>query len=134
MISSYNVLNYEYYIYIVIIFYSLRMAKGTVKLGADSPNYKGYGFIKTSESEKDVFYHERNLKGELASRKLMSGDEVTFDIEMTEKGTNATNIKLAGAEAAEETDTVEDMASEESDTVEDTDTTEEEADTMEEAA
>ena len=67
------------------------MATGTVKRVTD----KGFGFISTSESEKDVFYHESRLEGDLATRKLQEGDAVTFDIEQSEKGPNAVNIKLA---------------------------------------
>ena len=67
------------------------MATGTVKRVTD----KGFGFISTSESEKDVFYHESRLEGDLATRKLQEGDSVTFDIEQSEKGPNAVNIKLA---------------------------------------
>jgi cold shock protein len=70
------------------------MATGKVK----TVTGKGFGFIATPDAEKDVFYHENNLEGELATRKLQVGDDVTFDIETTEKGLNATNIKLAVAE------------------------------------
>lgn len=66
------------------------MATGTVK----SVTGKGFGFIETDAAEKDIFYHENSLEGELASRKLQVGDKVTFEIEETEKGPNATNIKL----------------------------------------
>lgn len=66
------------------------MAIGTVKTVTD----KGFGFIKTDESEKDIFYHEKSLQGELATRKLRVGDNVEFDIEENEKGFNAANIKL----------------------------------------
>lgn len=71
------------------------MATGTVK----TVTLKGFGFIQTDDADKDVFYHENSLKGELASRKLRVGDKVVFDIEKTEKGTNATNISLADAQA-----------------------------------
>ncbi len=66
------------------------MATGTVK----KVTGRGFGFIETEESEDDIFYHESNLEGELAERKLKEGDKVSFDIEDTEKGKNATNIKL----------------------------------------
>lgn len=64
---------------------------GTVKTVTD----KGYGFISQENSEKDVFFHENSLEGELATRKLKVGDKVTFDVEETPKGLNAVNIKLA---------------------------------------
>lgn len=66
------------------------MAQGTVKTVTD----KGFGFISTDESTKDIFYHEKTLQGELASRKLRVGDVVTFEIEETERGMNAANIEL----------------------------------------
>jgi cold shock protein len=66
------------------------MATGTVKTVTD----KGYGFISQDDSDKDIFYHENSLEGQLAERKLSVGDKVTFDIEETAKGLNATNIKL----------------------------------------
>jgi cold shock protein len=67
------------------------MATGTVKSVTD----KGYGFIQTEDAPKDIFYHETSLTGDLAVRKLRVGDNVTFEIEQTEKGMNATNISLA---------------------------------------
>lgn len=66
------------------------MAQGTVKVVTD----KGYGFIGVEGSEKDVFFHESVLEGELATRKLKVGDVVEFDIEQGQKGPNAVNIKL----------------------------------------
>jgi len=45
-------------------------------------------------SDKDIFYHEKSLEGDLAVRKLQVGDKVTFDVEETPKGQNAMNIKL----------------------------------------
>ena len=66
------------------------MATGTVK----NVTGKGFGFISQENSDKDIFYHENSLEGELAERKLQVGDKVTFDIEETDKGQNATNIKL----------------------------------------
>ena len=66
------------------------MEKGTVKTVTD----KGFGFITKEGSDKDVFYHENSLEGDLAVRKLKVGDVVTFDVEETPKGINATNIKL----------------------------------------
>jgi len=66
------------------------MEQGTVKTVTD----KGFGFITKEGSDKDVFYHENSLEGELAVRKLKVGDVVTFDVEETPKGINAINIKL----------------------------------------
>lgn len=67
------------------------MANGTVKTVTD----KGFGFIsKEGGADKDIFYHESVLEGELATRKLRVGDNVEFDIEETQKGLSAVNIKL----------------------------------------
>lgn len=66
------------------------MEKGTVKTVTD----KGFGFITKEGSDKDIFYHENSLEGDLAARKLKVGDVVTFDVEETPKGINATNITL----------------------------------------
>jgi len=66
------------------------MEQGTVKTVTD----KGFGFITREGSDKDVFYHENSLEGDLAERKLKVGDVVTFDVEETPKGINATNISL----------------------------------------
>ena len=66
------------------------MEQGTVKTVTD----KGFGFITKVGSEKDIFYHENSLEGDLAVRKLKVGDVVTYDVEETPKGLNATNIKL----------------------------------------
>ena len=66
------------------------MEKGTVKTVTD----KGFGFITKEGSDKDVFYHENSLEGDLAVRKLQVWDVVNFDVEETPKGINATNINL----------------------------------------
>lgn len=67
------------------------MEQGTVKTVTD----RGFGFISQEGKEKDIFFHENSLEGELATRKLKVGDKVTFDIEQTPKGPSAVNIKLA---------------------------------------
>jgi len=66
------------------------MEQGTVKKVTD----KGFGFISQEGKEKDIFFHENSLEGELAERKLREGDKVTFDVETTPKGPSAVNIKL----------------------------------------
>lgn len=66
------------------------MKNGVVKTVTD----KGFGFISLDGVEKDVFYHENSLTGDLADRKLRVGDKVSFEIEETEKGLNAINITL----------------------------------------
>jgi CspA family cold shock protein len=67
------------------------MATGTVK----TVTGRGFGFIKQEDSDKDIFYHETSLEGELAERKLQVGDKVKFEVEQTEKGPKAVKIELA---------------------------------------
>jgi CspA family cold shock protein len=63
------------------------MEKGTVKFF----NYqKGFGFIKVEKSGKDVFVHSTGLKEE-----IRDNDVVEFEVEMTPKGLNAVNVRLA---------------------------------------
>lgn len=66
------------------------MQNGTVKTVTD----RGYGFIAQEGSEKDIFFHENSLEGDLAERKLHVGDKVSFEVEETQKGLNAVNISL----------------------------------------
>lgn len=70
------------------------MEKGTVKTVTD----KGFGFISKEGAEKDIFYHENSLEGDLATRKLKVGDMVTYDVEETPKGLSAVNISLVTEE------------------------------------
>ena len=66
------------------------MAKGTINRLMD----RGFGFIKTEE-EKDLFFHSNDLQG-LAFESLQVGQEVEFEVERTEKGLNAKNVRPAG--------------------------------------
>lgn len=61
--------------------------QGTIKRLMD----KGFGFIACSELPKDVFFHSSALKGS-AFDELSEGDNVSFDVEETEKGLNAVNV------------------------------------------
>ena len=61
------------------------MSNGTVKFFNTS---KGFGFI-TPESGKDVFVHANDLIDE-----INEGDQVSFDVEESEKGLNAVNVKV----------------------------------------
>jgi len=67
------------------------MATGTVKTVTD----RGFGFIEMEGSDRDIFYHEKSLEGDLAVRKLKVGDKVTFEVAESPKGKNAIDIKLA---------------------------------------
>ena len=62
------------------------MATGTVKwFNAD----KGFGFIAPDGGDKDVFVHSNNLIDNITE-----GDKVSFDVESTEKGPSAINVKI----------------------------------------
>jgi CspA family cold shock protein len=61
---------------------------GTVK----KKTPKGFGFIKADGIEKDLFFHGNSLVG-VSFDELQEGDKVTFDVEDSEKGKNAVNVK-----------------------------------------
>lgn len=62
------------------------MSNGTVKFFNTT---KGFGFITPDEGDKDIFVHASSLSGD-----INEGDQVTFDLEETEKGLNATNVHV----------------------------------------
>ena len=61
--------------------------KGTVKWFNEE---KGFGFI-TGEDGKDVFAHFSQIKND-GFKKLVEGEEVTFDVVQGERGPQASNI------------------------------------------
>ncbi|WP_337043503.1 cold-shock protein [Emticicia sp. 17c] len=63
------------------------MSSGTVKFFNET---KGFGFIKVSGTNQEVFVHVSELKDQ-----IRQDDEVTFDIQEGKKGLNAVNVKLA---------------------------------------
>jgi CspA family cold shock protein len=63
--------------------------QGTIKKLTD----KNFGFI-TQEGADDLFFHANNLDG-ISFDELREGDEVTFEIEKTEKGNAAVGVKKA---------------------------------------
>lgn len=66
------------------------MMEGRVKWFNDK---KGYGFIET-DNEGDVFVHYSAIQGE-GFRSLQEGDRVTFDIEQSPRGPQATDVRRA---------------------------------------
>ncbi len=66
------------------------MMEGRVKWFNDK---KGYGFIET-DNEGDVFVHYSAIQGE-GFRSLQEGDKVTFDIEQSPRGPQATDVRRA---------------------------------------
>ena len=53
---------------------------------------KGYGFIEREDKEKDVFVHSAAVR-EAGLKYLNEGDELTFEVENTEKGPSAVNLQ-----------------------------------------
>ncbi len=66
------------------------MASGRVKW-FDSK--KGFGFIEAAELDKDVFVHHSGIAGD-GYHHLKEGDQVEFDLEETEKGPQAVNVRV----------------------------------------
>ena len=64
--------------------------KSTIKRLTD----KGFGFITSEDQDKDLFFHGNNLV-DVQFEELNEGDEVTFDVEQSEKGPNAVNVQRA---------------------------------------
>ena len=64
------------------------MATGTVKWFNES---KGYGFITPDDGSKDIFVHFSAIKVE-GFKKLIEGQAVSFEIEQSPKGVQATNV------------------------------------------
>ncbi len=64
--------------------------KSTIKRLTD----KHFGFIESVDQGKDIFFHGNNLV-DVQFDDLNEGDEVTFDIEQSEKGPNAVNVQRA---------------------------------------
>lgn len=67
------------------------MAKqtGTVKW---FNNVKGFGFITPDQGGKDIFVHFSAIQTE-GFRKLNDGDKVEFDVQDSERGASAVNVK-----------------------------------------
>jgi len=64
------------------------LATGTVKWFNEK---KGFGFIK-QEDGQDLFVHYSSIDMP-GFKNLVEGDEVTFDIEETDRGYQAKNVK-----------------------------------------
>lgn len=61
---------------------------GTIKTLKEN----GFGFISSTDVQKDVFFHRNSLVG-VAFEDLKEGDAVTFEVEDSEKGLNAVNVE-----------------------------------------
>jgi len=64
------------------------MQQGTVKFFNEA---KGFGFISPADGSKDIFVHSSGL----STRMIRENDKVTFDVQESDKGLNAINVKLA---------------------------------------
>ena len=62
------------------------MTNGTVKF---FNNVRGFGFIAPDDGGEDVFAHKSNLVDEITE-----GDKVSYDVEESEKGLRAINVKV----------------------------------------
>ena len=60
---------------------------GTVKFFNNS---KGFGFITPDDGSKDVFVHKNDLNID-----IHEGDKVSFEVEESDKGLNAIEVKMA---------------------------------------
>ena len=67
----------------------LVMARGKVKWFNDA---KGFGFISNDDGSGDVFAHFSAIVAE-GFKSLAEGDVVEFDVETSEKGPKAANIR-----------------------------------------
>jgi len=76
MESSISNVNFYYF-----NFYTMQ---GTVKFFNEA---KGFGFIKPSDSQTDIFVHVSGLIDE-----IRENDEVTYEEERGKKGMNAVNV------------------------------------------
>ena len=61
------------------------MKEGIVKFFNST---KGFGFIKPSDANEDVFVHESGLIDEIREH-----DKVKFEVEMGKKGLNAVRVE-----------------------------------------
>ena len=53
---------------------------------------KGYGFIERADKEKAVFVHSSAVR-EAGLKYLNEGDELTFEVENTDKGPSAVSLQ-----------------------------------------
>jgi len=69
------------------------MATGTIKKVISD---RGFGFI-SGEDGKDYFFHRDALADSLSFDRLAGGERVEFDIQASQRGPRAVNVRLASA-------------------------------------
>jgi len=52
---------------------------------------RGFGFITVEGSDKDLFFHSKELQG-VEYNDLKEGDKVQFEVAESPKGPNAVNV------------------------------------------
>jgi CspA family cold shock protein len=57
---------------------------------------KGYGFIQHEGSDKDLFFHAKELQN-VDFDSLKDGDKVEFEVTESDKGPQATNVSRVDA-------------------------------------
>lgn len=63
------------------------MQTGTIKRLTD----RGFGFIAVEGSDKDLFFHSKELQG-VQYNDLKEGDTLQFEVAESPKGQNAVNV------------------------------------------
>ena len=66
--------------------------KGTVKWFNDQ---KGFGFITPEDGSKDLFVHHSSIMAD-GFKTLRENQQVEFDVEQSDKGPRAANVKALG--------------------------------------
>ena len=69
--------------------------KGTVKWFNKD---KGFGFITPEDGSKDVFVHFSSIQGN-GFKELQENEEITFEVENSDKGLRAANVERLGVNA-----------------------------------
>lgn len=63
---------------------------GVIKKKTD----KGFGFISVEGQEKDLFFHSNSLVG-VTFDEIQEGDQVSFEVQDSQKGPAAANVQKA---------------------------------------
>lgn len=66
--------------------------KGTVKWFNDQ---KGFGFITPEDGSKDLFVHHSSILAD-GFKSLQENQQVEFEVEQSDKGPRAANVKAVG--------------------------------------